>query len=443
MGSAVAATPFSVEMPLPSTIAPTKSDSDTDYYYLHMRRTTAEIIPGLTTPVLGFNGSFIGPTIRARTGRTAVVVQTNMLDEPTAVHLHGAHAPAASDGHPMDLIQPGSQKTYIYPNRQRGATLWYHDHAHHMEAEHVYRGLAGLYLLEDPAEAQLGLPNGQFDVPIMLRDAQFAADGSMIWTLGDFQNRNTVLVNGRPQPYLRVAARKYRLRLVNASNLRAYQLRLGNGEEVVQIASDGGLLPAPYRTDTIPLWPGERVEVVVDFSKFPIGTQLVLENTYGDQDSNRSLMRFDVTWSATDDSTVPAQLAPAPELPPATYYRTISLGLNPATFQFQIDGKSFDPNRVDAYVRRGATEIWQVTNLDTAFGIPHDFHIHLVQFKVLDRNGAPPGPGESGWKDTVVVNPGETVRLQATFADYKGRFVYHCHLIDHSSEGMMAQMEVL
>ncbi|MDG4820794.1 multicopper oxidase family protein [Asanoa sp. WMMD1127] len=439
VGSALAATPFSVPLPLPSTLRPTASLFDTDFYLLRHRRARVELIPGTTTEIFGYGGSYVGPTIRARTGRRVVIAHVNELDMPTSVHLHGGHVPASSDGHPMDLISPGATKLYHYPNHQQSATLWYHDHAHHMEAEHVYRGLHGFYLLEDPREAALRLPSGAQDVPIMLTDAQFAEDGSLIWVQNDFRNRNQVLVNGRPQPYLRVAARRYRLRLLNAANLRSFALSLSTGEQLTQIASDSGLLPAPAAVGAVALSPGERAEVVVDFSAYPVGTKLQLVDSVAGE-----LLRFEVgSAPRVDASRVPDTLRPLAPLPTADTVRQVRLGLDFASGTFQIDGKTFDPDRVDATIKRGTSEIWEITNTDTQLGIPHNLHLHLVHFRVLSRDGNPPGPGESGSKDTVNVNPGEVVRVQATFGDYTGRYVYHCHLLDHSAVGMMAQMEIV
>jgi FtsP/CotA-like multicopper oxidase with cupredoxin domain len=437
-GAARAVAPYSVQMPVPPTLRPLFRSRLADFYLLDTKDGQEEILPGTRTAITGYGGSYIGPTIRAKSGRRVVVVHRNQTAMPTAAHLHGGHVPANSDGHPLDVINPGACKTYEYPNRQPGATLWYHDHAHHMESEHVYRGMHAFYLLEGEDEANLRLPSGEFDVPIMLTDARFADDASLVYESDDFRNRNTILVNGRPQPFFQVAARKYRLRLANASNLRIFQLSLAAGGELTQIATDGGLLPAPVRTGSVDLAPGERVEVVIDFAKYPIGTQLVLSDTLAGP-----ILRFDVTRAAVDHSRVPDVLRPLPPLPAATTTRQFSMGLDPATFQFVINGKGFDPTRVDTTIKRGTTEIWEVTNLDTAFGIPHDFHLHLVQFRVLDRDGVPPPAGEAGLKDTVLIGPGQTVRLQATFADFTGRYMYHCHMIDHSSTGMMAQMEIV
>ncbi|OJF10167.1 multicopper oxidase family protein [Couchioplanes caeruleus] len=428
--------PFSVRMPLPATLKPVARSSTTDYYVMTARKANAQILRGATTEIYGYDGQFPGPTIRARAGRRVVLAQTNQLDMDTAVHLHGGHTPPASDGFPLDVIAPGKTRIYEYPNRQQATTLWYHDHAHHMEAEHVYRGLHGFYLIEDPAEAELGLPSGEFDVPIMLRDARFADDGSLHFVAEDFQNRTTILTNGRPQPYFPVAARRYRFRLLNGSNLRSFVLRLGAGEEMAQIGTDGGLLGAPATTREIRISPGERVEVVVDFTGRE-GSQVILAD-----DHAGPVLRFDVGAPAYDASRVPAVLRPLPPLGEPDVVRQMSLGIDPQDFTFKINGKVFDPHRVDTTIRRGDTEVWEVTNGDT-FTIPHNFHMHLVQFRVLSRNGRPPVPAEGGWKDTVPLQPGETVRLQATFTGPAGRYVYHCHLIDHSSHAMMATMEIV
>ncbi|SCL32754.1 Multicopper oxidase with three cupredoxin domains (includes cell division protein FtsP and spore coat protein CotA) [Micromonospora pallida] len=428
--------PFSVAMPVPPVLRPTYVGATSDLYQIPVRAATVEILPGLATPVVGYNGQFVGPTIKARKGRSVALQVTNQLTKPTNVHLHGGFTPAAHDGHPMDSIAPGVTRTYAYPNLQHAATLWYHDHSHHAEAEHIYRGLHGFYLIEDDAEKALRLPSGQYDIPILLRDALIGADGSLVFDPTDGENRPTILANGKPQPYLRVAARRYRFRLLNASLHRIFRLRLDRGQ-MIQIGSDGGLLPAPVPVSEVKLTPGERVEVVIDFGTQPVGTRVVLENTSG------PVIGFDVTSTATDDSRVPDQLIPLPALPTPTVTRDVALSFDPSKLAFTINGKTYDATRVDAQVVNGTTEIWRVTNRDTAFGIDHNFHLHLVQFRLLDRDGVPPTPGEAGWKDTVHIPPGSTVRVQATFAGFTGKYAFHCHFPEHSSFGMMAQFEVV
>ncbi|MGW2301893.1 multicopper oxidase family protein [Streptomyces sp. NPDC001809] len=431
---------FATAMPIPPVLRPTSTTSTTDYYTLPVTQTSVEILPGRPTPVLTYGGSFPGPTIKARAGRRTVVRQTNALTAGTSMHLHGAVVDAANDGGPMDLVQPGASRSYTYLNPQAAATLWYHDHAHHLEAEHVYRGMSGLYLITDDHEASLPLPKGQYDVPIVVRDIGLNTDGSLFFD-HQFDTRPQILVNGKPQPYFQVAARKYRLRVLNASNLRPFEFRLATGHEFTQISSDRGLLAEPYATTSLPLSPGERADIVVDFSRYPVGTSIVLENTLFPQDSTKEIMRFDVVRTAYDASSVPGRLAtlPAPLRPTVT--RRFELDMDEATGAGRINGKVYDENRADTTVRWGDTEVWEVKNLDF---IPHNFHIHLVDFRVLDINGAAPKPGEAGLKDTVRVMPDETVRILVTFNfPYSGRYYYHCHLIDHSSMGMMANLDIV
>ncbi|MFJ2811276.1 multicopper oxidase family protein [Kitasatospora sp. NPDC087271] len=436
---------FTAAMPLPPVLAPVSTDGAADTYAVTMLKAYARILPGHRTDVLTYNGAFPGPVIRARSGRPVVVRQTNLLDDPVSVHLHGARVPVASDGGPMNLLDTGATRTYTYPNDQPHASLWFHDHAHHLESEHVYRGLAGTYLITDATEAALPLPAGRYDLPIALRDARFDPQGRLVYRMDDPLNRTTILANGRPWPKVEVAARKYRLRLLNSSNLRFFSLRLADGGPLTQIGSDGGLLERPHITDTVDLSPGERADVVVDFSRYPVGSSIVLTNSMppGPAEHVGQVLRFDITRAADDPSRVPAQLRTLPALGAAARERTVVLeyqekpGAAPLGL---IDGKVYDPARVDASVAFGTSEIWTVVNANK--DVPHNFHLHLVQFRVLARNGAAPGPAESGLKDTVRLLPGESVRLQALFDSYRGRYPYHCHLLDHSAMGMMAQLEI-
>ncbi|MER5957944.1 multicopper oxidase family protein [Streptomyces sp. NPDC001939] len=441
---APAVTPFAVPLPIPKVLAPYRRTSTADYYAVTMSRTSRQILPGTRTDVLTYNGTFPGPTIRARKGRTAVVRQINALDMPTSVHLHGGNNPVEHDGGMMDTIAPGRSKTYVYANDQVGATLWTHDHAHHMESEHVYRGLSGLYLLGDKAEDALGLPSGRYEVPLILRDAQFDAAGQMVYTMDDAENRTTILVNGAPWPYMKVEARKYRFRMLNSCNLRIFILCLNDGSQITQVGSDGGLLPAPAPTPVLVLSPGERADFVVDFSKYAPGTQLTLQNMLGPGPTELvgQIMRFDVGEKTPDTSRVPDVLTTLPALPKPTVERSFELRMDePGTGdKAYINGKTFDAGRIDTNIKWGDTEVWTVTNTSTT--IPHNFHTHLVQFRILERDGQPVYPAEAGLKDTVLLFPGQTARLQLTFDTHKGVYPYHCHMIDHSAMGMMAQMKI-
>ncbi|MHC0431232.1 multicopper oxidase family protein [Streptomyces sp. O3] len=444
--SQAAAVPrFEVPMPVVPVLDPVSTWGGIDLYEVTMRTARKEILPGLQTELRTFDGQFPGPTIKARRGRPVIVHQNNHLDVDTSVHLHGGEVPPNHDGAPMDTIAPGDDRFYVYPNTQPHASLWYHDHAHHLESENVYRGLHGSYLLTDDEEEALPLPKDEYDVLIGIRDAHFNTDtGELIYQQGD-RARTTLLVNGAPYPYFQVAARSYRLRLANHSNMCFFELRLEDDSDMVQIGSDGGLLERPHTTKSVYLSSGERADVVIDFSRYPVGTKLVLKNTgFGPVEDIGEVLRFDVVRTAEDDSSVPSVLRTLPRLPEPTAERSVTLRMdedgrdNPKAY---VDEKVYDHERVDARVRFGASEVWTVTNANKF--VPHNFHMHLVQFRVLERNGEAPGPSEQGLNDTVRLMPGDTIKVQATFDTYKGAYVYHCHMLDHSAMGMMATMKIV
>lgn len=427
---------FSVPMPVSPVLKPVAANSTTDLYRLDVKPATVEIIPGLSTDVLTFGGQFPGPTIRTRAGRRVALTVNNRIDEAANVHLHGGHTSPDNDGHPMDVIAPGASRQYSYLNRQQGTTLWYHDHSHHTEDFHVYRGMEGFYIIDDPAEEYLGLPSGAYDVPIMLSDAFIGTDGTLVYDNPD--TRTTLLANGKQQPYFQVAARKYRFRLLNGATERVFWLNLG-GEVMTQIGTDGGLLPAPILHTEMRLSSAERADLVIDFSKYPVGTQLVLADSVGGP-----ILRFDVVRRASDNSKLPSTLRPLPAMSTPTVHRDITLSFDVSGEPTGlVNGKAYDPNRTDFTVKRGTTEVWRIFNGDGQFEAYHNFHLHLEQFRVIGREGAPMLPTDAGLKDTVAIPPDTAVLIQTTFTDYIGKYVYHCHFLGHSRVGMMAQMEIV
>lgn len=429
-------TSFVDAMPRLTDAVPTYQSSTTDYYSIDVKASTAQLAPGPQTAITSYGGGFVGPTIRATRGRKVAITYNNTLAASVVVHLHGGHVPASSDGFPTDELTAGTSRVYTYPNNMAGATLWYHDHLHMMEAINVYNGLHGVYILHDPAEDWLNLPSGRYDVPILLADAllddtnALVYDPTQIWT--------AALANGKNRPYFPVARRRYRFRIVNAANHRAWSLSLSDGTPITQIASDGGLLPAPAVAPTLDLSSAERGEIIIDFSKYAMGTHLYLQDAELGQ-----IIRFDVTEASaaeTGSTTLPASLRTLPALGHATNTRQITLSLSDDGNYFFINGRAFDPNYITASIPVGTTEIWEITDVS---GWEHNFHIHLVQFRVLSINGVAPGPSMRGLKDTVPIPANGTVRLQATFSDYKGKFVFHCHLLEHASfTGMMATMQI-
>lgn len=453
---------FQTPLPAPPVLKPvSKTDPATgityDYYEMTQQIGYKQIIPGLWTTVWGFNGLYPGPTIVARKDVPVWLRVTNALSENTVVHLHGGHVPVEMDGHAMDYIIPGSFHDYLYPNNQIASTLWYHDHTMDRTGAHVIMGLAGFYVLQDDFEASLPLPKSAQDVAFVIQDRLFNADGSFNYSLNHMSIMNgfqgdVLLVNGAVQPYLKVSTRKYRFRILNGSNSRQYQLALSTGDPFVQIGSDGGLLPAPVTRSSLFICPGERVEVVVDFSKQRVGRQIVLKNLLGSA-RTADVMRFDVSQKETDTSVIPSTLRPIVRIPESQAMKTrqfvLGMSMNNMQPVLTINGLAYDCMRVDAMPMLGCTEIWEFINTMNMY---HPMHTHDIMWQVLDRNGVPPPAHEMGWKDTWYVPPNGRVRVVGAFGDYScdpdmmahmSNYMVHCHILEHEDHGMMAQFKVM
>ena len=437
---AAALAPFEAELRVPPELVPVSSSPAGDVYEVAIREGQAEIMPGVPTPIYGYEGLYPGPTIRARKGSSTVVRVRNQVGFDQNVHLHGGLTPEVSDGGPHQLIAPGGSYEYRYTGVQDAATLWYHDHAHGLTARTMYYGLAGFYLLEDDLERELELPQGEFDVPLMIQDRVFNEDGTLKYTedvdRGFFGD--TLVVNGSVSPRMAVKRGLYRLRFLNASNARDYRLELAGGQDMIQIGGDAGLLPQPVRRNNIPLAAAERVDVLVDFSRYKAGTELVLTNGLGSGDTG-FVMRFDVTGARGPSGRVPSALRPLESLPAPVADRRWELMFGTSAVEWQMSGRGFDPERIDARPRLGTTERWQFVNTSHR---PHPMHLHGVHFRVLERTGGPVSAGDRAWKDTVMVRTSETVTVQPRFAPYAGRYVFHCHNLEHQDQAMMLQMEI-
>ena len=450
----VAVPRFVRPLKVPPVLEPIRRAKNQDVYEIVQQEVQQEIVPGHATKIWGYQGSFPGPTIRVRRNRAAVVRHANRLATHTVVHLHGGVTPSESDGFASDNVAPGEARTYTYPNRQRAATLWYHDHAMDHTGENLFRGLAGFYIIEDDEELALPLPSGPFDVPLMLQDRAFNADGSFAYDTGrhfGFEG-DVMLVNGVPWPKFDVSARKYRFRLVNGSNARLFQLKLGTGDPFDLIATDGGLLPAPVPLTALPLAMAERAEIIVDFARYGPGTQLFLMNAL-EKPQLAPLLRFDVAKKETDDSRLPPRLSDPGflERPRTATTRTwsfrpgFSLREGPPPIVWTINGQRFDPNRTDAKVPSGESELWRIRNEAPLrfLGRPHPAHVHLAHFQILERNGKPPLPHERGWKDTAALDGGDEVLLLLRFEQFHGRYMLHCHNLEHEDHAMMARIDVV
>ena len=405
------------------------------------------------TATFGVNGSYLGPTLLMRTGDEIDMTVTNRLPEQTTLHWHGMAVPARMDGGPHQLLEPGTTWSPEWTVRQPAGTLWYHAHPHGSTSEQVYRGVAGMIIVDDPAADALGLPNeyGVDDVPVIVQDKSFDADGQLTFDqqgpsstgfLGD-----TVMVNGTVAPYLDVTTSLVRLRLMNASNARIYRFGFSDDRTFDLISTDGGLLTAPVPLDRIQLSPGERADIVVAMSPGEtvdlrnyspdFGSRVGANARFGTGDYQVMQLRAASTSAPSDP--VPAALASFARMPASAAQRTREFTINSQI----INRRPADMGRIDEAVPQGATEIWVLRNRDPQ---PHNFHIHTVQFQVLDIDGAPPPPELAGWKDTVYLPPGSEVRIIATFPDYADPtwpYMYHCHLLWHEDSGLMGQFVIL
>jgi spore coat protein A len=462
--------PFEAPLPIIPTLKPVRVDPDADFYDVTVRPARARILSQMDTAIWGYDGIFPGPTIEAQAGRRVSLRLRNALPVPIVNHLHGGRTAPESDGYPTDLILPSggfshahmhdplaqitaASREYTYANRQRAATLWYHDHRMDFTAPQVWRGLAGFYILRDPDEARLNLPRGDKEIALLICDRSFEADGSFRYPSLDPSLLSTpgvdapymggvlgdvILVNGAPWPKLEVANVKYRFRILNASNARRYELQLESAVSFTQLGSDGGLLAAPVPQRTIRIAPAERFDVIVDFSKCRVGSSVALVNQ-GADGAAAHIMRFDVVRAERDESNLPARLSePSFENPAeAAVTRVLDFSYQRSSHSWRINGQPFDPSRMDARPKLGALEIWR---LQTDFS--HPLHLHLVHFQVLEHSGRP-GPYDAGWKDTIDLGPGQVANILVRFTGHRGRYVFHCHNLEHEDMSMMANFEVI
>ncbi|TDD62228.1 multicopper oxidase family protein [Kribbella antibiotica] len=438
--------PFTVPLPIPAVLRP----SGTDRYDVTQRAAKVEILPGLTTEIWGYDGTFPGPTIESRRGRQIVVRHRNELAVPAVVHLHGGRTPADSDGYPTDVIKPGGSRDYTYPLDQAATTLWYHDHTMDYTGPQVYKGLAGFHLIRDDVEDALPLPRGKREIPLMITDRAFAEDGSFHYPMmmegmpgvaGEYMSGvlgDCILVNGAPWPVLEVSATRYRFRILNASNARRYKLKLDPPTPIVQIGSDQGLLAAPVEHDDLPVAPAERFDVIIDFSRYAVGQQVTLTNRFG-SGGTKNVMRFVVARSGSDDSRVPDRLA---EIEPlsrsqAVVQRQFTFERNGPSHHgmttWAVNGQAFSPDTIVAEPALGTVELWKLR----AQNVPHPIHIHLAPFQVVD-----PGRTATGWKDTVDLASGDEAEVLLRFDGYRGKYVFHCHNLEHEDMMMMANFRV-
>ena len=423
------------------------------------------------------NGMVPGPTIHARYGEPIVVRFQNDLPPgfvgfgipQTSTHLHNGHTPSESDGFPGDFFNSGFFKDHHYPNvyaggdsREALGTLWYHDHRMDFTSQNVYRGLAGFYLLfdeidsndeTDPNSAALRLPSGEYDIPLIFQDRVFDEDGYLAFDLFNFDGilGDKFLVNGAIQPYLKVARRKYRFRLLDGGPARFYEFFLSSGLPFTLIGHDGNLLPAPLTVGSVRLGVAERADVIIDFSNYNLGDQVFLQNRLEQEDGRgptgkivnpgTPLLRFDVDRDAPDPSRVPTELRPLPEVNMNEVVATRTWRFDRQNGAWAVNGRFFELEEPRAAIRRGAAEVWVLQN--SSGGWSHPIHIHFEEFRILSRNGRAPSPAEGGRKDVVRLGPNDEVRLFMRFRDFLGRHVMHCHNTLHEDHAMMLRWDIV
>jgi spore coat protein A len=432
---------FTALLPIPPVLRPTGGRID-----LAISAGTAQPLPGPATPIWGYGGRWPGPTLVATRGQPLRVRVTNRVDQRTSMHGHGLSAPPDSDGHPLDYLPPGASKEHHYPNAQRAGTYWLHDHALGLAGAHLNRGLGAFYLIEDPEEAALGLPTGEQDIPVLLQDRRFGAGNTLSYavdagTITTGFLGNALCANGVHAPRLPVAACRYRFRFLNGSNGRNLRLALSSGDPLVQIAADGALLARPLPRPAIDLAPAERCDCIVDFSRHPVGTSLVLANLDPTWPVLPEALRFEVVRGAGPAARIPERLAEVSRLDAREARVTRRIRFQLSEGKWTMNGLRYDPARIDFRPRLGTVEIWELHNGEATQ--MHPFHQHLVPFQVLDVDGRPPPPELRGWKDTVAVPPAGRVRIIMRFTGFTGIYVFHCHKLEHEDHAMMLQQEVV
>jgi spore coat protein A len=438
------------------------------------------------TRMWSYGEGALGPLIEARSGQKLEVEWVNELptkhflpidytlhgcghdvpDVRACVHLHGARAPSKDDGQPDDWYVPGKSRICTYPMEQDATALWYHDHAMGINRLNIYAGLIGMTLIRDAAEDALQLPSGKYEIPLVFYDREIATDGELYYYDSGIEGHPWVsefsggclLVNGKIKPYCEVEPRMYRLRMLNAANSSFFNIGLSGGHTMHQIGSDQGLLAAPVTLPQIMIAPAERMDVLVDFS------QMAGENVQL-QRGLLPIMQFRVgrAEGVARTMSLPTTLRPVPRTPESSSVVTRTITLNEAldrvgNSMFMLLNYKHWHEPVTEKPNLNTTEIWEFVNLTED---AHPMHLHLVRFQVLDRrtfdvfryrNGQgkryisepmPPTANESGWKDVVVCPPGMITRIIAKFEGYAGKYLYHCHILEHEANDMMRPFEVV
>ncbi|MFA7495313.1 MAG: multicopper oxidase domain-containing protein [Acidithiobacillus sp.] len=480
---------FSAPLPIPPVYTGVIGRDGVREYHLRIAGGSTNLTDAHKTASWGYNGAFLGPALRIPRGQALRLYVHNSLDQSTTTHWHGAHVPGTMDGGPQSLILPQKTWTYGYIIDQPEATLWYHPHPAGRTGPHVYAGLAGLYLVQDGTDAALGLPRqwGIDDIPLIVQDRLLDHKGQLVYmpdamdVMGMKGNR--FLINGRESPVLQAPAQWVRLRILNASNARLYNFALSGDLPFYVIASDAGYLEAPVTLQRLLLAPAERAEILLDLRSLQ-GKRLWLRsdsaavvpglslNPMDTDHFDRSifdLLEIQVGPPVAQKGRLPEHLVPIPtlkanakprrfvlrgmpmremsiaqqalETSPHNGPAEMSMGIGRQPF-FSINDQYMNMHIINQRLRLASTEIWEVFN---AAEMAHTFHVHGTSFQILSRDGQLPPAIERGWKDTLLIRRGETVRFIAHYgqpAPDDFPYMYHCHMLEHEDNGMMGQFTV-
>lgn len=443
---------------------------------LQLQTGQMEWVTGAPTATYGINGNYLGPTLHMQRGDRVRIEVTNSLGETSTLHWHGMQVPSRADGGPYQTIAAGTTWVAEYTVDQRAATTWYHPHQMHETARQVYMGMGGVILVEDGAIAGLPGSYGVDDLPVVIQDRRLFADGTHPYspgktlTMHDMMSGvrgDTMLINGVKTPRRVVPRGLVRLRLLNGSNARIYNVGLSDNRSFLHIASDGGLLEAPLTTTRVLIAPGERAEILVDFSADETGTRVRMQSFSGEvfdalytgqmganltdalDRTTFDLMTFEAGSEVGATMAAPTSFAPIVKTLATDAVRTRPIAFAMAMGRFTINGVTMTaigsaiPAAINFQIKNGETEIWTATNTS---GVAHPLHLHHRHFQILDIDGAPPPPELAGWKDTTIIAPGRTVRLIVTFdgtPDAELPYMFHCHLLEHEDMGMMGQFYIV
>lgn len=436
-------------------------------------RYQGEVLSGPAETLQIIPGSYLGPIFNVKKGQTIRVHFTNELPEKSIVHWHGLHVPVEADGHPRLAIGPGETYVYNFTIADRAGTYWYHPHPHGRTGIQAYAGLAGLFIIRDEEEEALGLPSGDYDLPIVIQDRRFDSDNQLLYTANGMMDQmmgffgDQILVNGFANFNLPAATRPYRLRLLNGSNSRIYKLAWDDDTPLTVLGTDGGLLEKPVQREYITLAPAQRVDIWVDFSKDTVGSSKNLVSlpfaAFGGE-VGFPVLTANIEQSVSVSEPLPEKLSaisPHNEdeavnrRAPRAFVLAMGRGM-----QWTLNGRTFEMETVaeNEIVNLGDLEVWEFENRGGGMGmmggmtLPHPMHVHGLQYQIIEREVSSAdrsawatlsdGFVDEGWHDTVLVMPGERVKILLKFEDFTGLYLYHCHNLVHEDMGMMRNFRV-